>query len=63
MGALEALNGMLLFGLTTAFSVRPDSEGLAAGKQRGAPGGLEQDSLPWNSRERELSVWFLNRKI
>jgi AcrR family transcriptional regulator len=39
MGALEALNGMLLFGLTTAFLFCHDSEGLAAGKQRAAPGG------------------------
>ena len=36
MGPLEALNGMLLFGLTTAYMYRRDSQGVAAGKQRTA---------------------------
>jgi len=40
MGALEALNGMLR-------SVRHDSEGLAAEKQRAAPASLGQDFPSW----------------
>jgi hypothetical protein len=44
-------------------SVRHDSEGLAAGQQRMAPGGLGQGYPPWNSRERELSVCFWNQNM
>jgi hypothetical protein len=56
MGALEALNGMLLFGLTTAFLFAMIQKVWPLGSRAGIGRLREQDSSPWNSRERELSV-------
>jgi hypothetical protein len=61
MGALEALNGMLLFGLTTAFLFAMIQKVWPLGS-RGWHREARVRFPTVDSRKRELSVWFWNRK-